>query len=269
MTCSGPQTKHVVMFSSGVGSWAAARRVADEHGTDNLFLVFADVKGFNPSPHAGEDEDNYRFLKEAAEDIGGELVWLSEGRDVWQVFKDQRFIGNTRVSNCSRTLKQEVARAWLDENCCACHTVVYVGIDWSETHRLAAVKEHHKPFIVRAPLCGPPYVDKRRHFADLETRGIKVPRLYEMGFPHANCGGFCVRAGQGQFLKLLTEMPERYAYHEQKEQEIREHLGKDVAILRDRRGGKTRPLTLQEFRERQGSLEVDENDMGGCGCYVD
>ena len=72
------------MFSSGAGSWAAARRVADECGTSDLFLVFADVKGNNPSPHAGEDEDNYRFLKEASADTGGTLVWLNEGRDIWQ-----------------------------------------------------------------------------------------------------------------------------------------------------------------------------------------
>ena len=87
------------MFSSGAGSWAAARRVADEYGTSDLFLVFADVKGNNPSPHAGEDEDNYRFLKEASADIGGTLVWLNEGRDIWQAFKDKRYLGNTRLAN--------------------------------------------------------------------------------------------------------------------------------------------------------------------------
>ena len=31
------------MFSGGVGSWAAAKRVADAHGTDNLTLLFTDT----------------------------------------------------------------------------------------------------------------------------------------------------------------------------------------------------------------------------------
>src|SRR4051794_34291502 len=97
------------MFSSGAGSWAAARRVADQHGTDNLVLLFADVKG--------EDEDNYRFLHEAAADIGGELVVVSDGRTIWDVFKDDRFLGNTRLANCSKFLKQKPARDWLDANC--------------------------------------------------------------------------------------------------------------------------------------------------------
>ena len=35
--------KHVVMFSGGLSSWAAAKRVAAEHGTDDLVLLFSDT----------------------------------------------------------------------------------------------------------------------------------------------------------------------------------------------------------------------------------
>lgn len=44
--------RHVVMFSSGAGSWAAARRVMDANDMDDVWLVFSDV--------SMEDEDNYR-----------------------------------------------------------------------------------------------------------------------------------------------------------------------------------------------------------------
>lgn len=50
--------KHVVMFSGGAGSWAAAKRVAERHGTADLTLLFTDT--------LMEDEDLYRFLHEAA-----------------------------------------------------------------------------------------------------------------------------------------------------------------------------------------------------------
>jgi len=261
--------KHVVMFSSGAGSWAAARRVADEHGTDDLILLFSDVKGDSTEEHAGEDADNYRFFEQAAADIGGQAIRVADGRDVWQVFNDTRFIGNTRVSNCSHLLKQKPARDWLEANCDPADTAVYVGIGWDEIHRLPAVVRNHQPYKVVAPLCEPPYLEKDEILAELKRRGIEPPRLYGMGFAHANCGGFCVRAGQGQFKQLLQVMPERYAYHERKEQEFRERLGKDVAILRDRRGGTTKPLTLKALRERiQCGGPVDEFDLGGCGCYV-
>ena len=64
--------KRVVMFSGGIGSWGAAKRVAEQFGTEDLYLVFSDVKGNNPSPHVGEDEDTYRFIKEAAAIAMGE-----------------------------------------------------------------------------------------------------------------------------------------------------------------------------------------------------
>jgi len=44
-----------------------------------------------------------------------------------------------------------------------------------------------------------------------------------------------------------------------------------VAILRDRRGGTTRPMTLREFRERiQAQPDLfDADEWGGCGCFTD
>ena len=70
-------------------------------------------------------------------------------------------------------------------------------------------------------------------------------------------------------------MPERYAEHEREEESLREYLDKDVAILRDVRGGETKPLTLRNFRLRledknaQQPLLFDEFDWGGCGCFTD
>lgn len=45
--------RHLVMFSGGAGSYAAAKRVVAEHGPANTLLIFADTKM--------EDEDLYRF----------------------------------------------------------------------------------------------------------------------------------------------------------------------------------------------------------------
>lgn len=254
--------RRVVMFSSGAGSWAAARRVADEHGTDNLILLFADV--------LGEDEDNYRFLHEAAADIGGQLVTVTEGRTIWEVFRDNRFLGNTRLANCSKFLKQQPARDWLDANCDPADTTVYVGIDWTEMHRLPAIERSYLPYVARAPLTEKPYLNRDQVLGMLRRRGIAPPRLYGMGFAHANCGGGCVRAGQGQFAVLLKQMPERFAEWERNEQELRDHLGKDVSILRDRTGGQVVPLTLTAFRERAEAKpeQIDLFDIGGCGCFV-
>src|SRR3954469_3627499 len=101
--------KRIVMFSGGIGSWAAGRRVAEQHGTDDLTLLFCDT--------LIEDRDLYRFLGDAAANIGGELVRIAEGRTPWEVFRDEGMIANTRVDLCSRILKRDLADKWLAEHC--------------------------------------------------------------------------------------------------------------------------------------------------------
>lgn len=267
--------KRVVMFSGGIGSWGAAKMVANRFGTEGLYLVFTDVKGNNESPHIGEDEDTYRFIKDAAENIGGTLVYLNEGRDIWEVFKDRNFLGNSRLAHCSHILKQKPAREWLNENCEVNNTIVYVGIDWTETHRLPAIIKNYKPYEAQAPLAIPyyhstakPYWDKEELIKWAQNEGLKTPRLYDLGFSHNNCGGGCVRAGQGQFKKLLEVMPERFEMWERKEQETIAHIGKDVSILTEMVAGVKKPLPLIELRRRvEAKQVVDDLDIGGCGCF--
>lgn len=249
------------MFSGGAGSWGTARRVADTHGTEGLILLFADT--------LIEDDDLYRFLDEAAADIGGELVRIEEGRDPWQVFKDVRFLGNSRIDPCSRVLKREIMREWLEDNCDPEDTIVYLGFDWTEPHRMERAAGHWQPWRVEAPLIDPPYVTKDELLADLKQRGIDPPGLYADGFAHNNCGGFCIKAGQAQFERLLRLRPERYAYHEAKEQELREYLGKDIAILKERINTVSHPLTLKAFRERlEAQPELfDQTEWGACSCF--
>lgn len=254
--------QHIVMFSGGVGSWAAAKRVAEKHGTDNLILLFADT--------LIEDEDLYRFIEEAAKNVGGKLVRVAEGRDPWQLFKDRNFISNSRVAHCSHILKQDVCRKWLKDNCDPENTTLYLGIDWSEEHRFVVAEKKWLPWKCQAPLTDPPYLLKEEMIQHLSEEGINPPRLYALGFSHNNCGGFCVKAGQAQFKRLLEVFPERFRYHEEMEQGARKQINKDVAILRDRRGGVTKPLTLRELRHRvENDGQVDEFDWGGCGCFVD
>jgi hypothetical protein len=237
--------KHVVMFSGGLGSWITAKRVVElaHPRDDSVVLLFADVAS-GRSPHVGEDEDAYRFIREAAADVDAPLVTVRDGRDIWQVFHDDRFLGNTRLANCSKFLKQKPCREWLEANCDPADTVVYVGIDWTELHRLPAIEAGWTPYPVYAAADREPYLDRDDMQRMCEAAGIEVPRLYRAGFPHNNCGGFCVRAGQAQMELLLREHPERYAFHEVEEQELRDYLDKDVAVLRDRTGGTLTPLTL-------------------------
>lgn len=281
----------------------AAKRVSLEHGTENLFLLYTDT--------LTEDEDLYRFLVEAAFNIYGvhndqllefaknvpplehneemrrqyiinlaneiqtflpNFIWLIEGRNVWEVFEDKQFIGSSRFDPCSKHLKREVADKYIFENFQANECLIYMGIDWSEEHRFTRAKEKFLPYVVKAPMCDEPYMDKQQTFDYVKAQGIELPRLYTLGFSHNNCGGFCIKAGLGHFINLLEKMPERYAYHEEKEQEFYKTLKRDATgFLRKTTNGTRRYITLKELREmEQKQLTFDElHDFGGCGCFVD
>jgi hypothetical protein len=238
-------TTHVVQYSGGIGSWAAAHRVIATHGTTNLVLLVSDTRA--------EDEDLWRFVHDSTVHIGVPPTIVADGRTPFEVFTDQRFLGNSRLAPCSSLLKQRPARAWLDAHADPADTVLYVGIDWSETRRIPAIERGWAPWTVRVPMCDEPHLSKQDMLDAARAAGLTPPRLYELGFSHNNCGGVCVRGGHKHWLHLLSVFPDRYAQAEEREQQLRRQLG-DVAILRERRGGVSRPLTLTELRHRQAAI---------------
>lgn len=287
-----------------------AKRVIEKHGAENVILLFADVKGegrcltcdhqfshhingrgpcdikddageycgctqYVDNPHVGEDEDTYRFIKDATIELGAELVTVMDKkkRDIWKVYETRRYLGNSRQANCSIELKQKPCMEWLRANVKPDEGIIYVGIDWMESHRLPAIEAAYAKhgYTAQAPLCEPPYIDKDAMIEAARAAGLEPPRAYAKGYPHNNCGGFCVRAGKAQFKMLLEENRERYVFHEQQEQKLRDYLGKSVTVLTEVRKGEKIPLTLHSFRERQESQESlfgdDELDWGGCGCF--
>lgn len=256
---------HLVMFSGGVGSYLTAKRVVAEHGAADVVLLFADTRI--------EDPSLYRFLEQARDKLDVPGVFIQEGRTPWDVFFDKRFLGNSRVDPCSQVLKRGLldkyrSRYAPDEVIC------YIGIDWSEAHRLERLLPRVAPYTYKAPLCDPPfYASKDEMIAELLADGLEVPELYKLGFKHNNCGGFCIKAGIGQFKLLLEKKPELYQLHERKEQELRAYLGKNVSILRDRRGNtKGVPMTMEQLRLRVQAKDItpdEAQDFGGCGCALD
>jgi 3'-phosphoadenosine 5'-phosphosulfate sulfotransferase (PAPS reductase)/FAD synthetase len=263
--------RRVLLFSGGLGSWAAGKVEAGKRGAEGLTLLFCDTRS--------EDEDLYRWLPLAAENVGAPLVTVADGRTVWEVFRDEGMIGNTRADICSRVLKREVALNHLKKNYDPADTVVLLGIGHAESHRFlgrpgvskgAKARWAELGWQAEAPLLDAPRLSGYEVRQWAEREGIGSPRLYDLGFEHNNCGGACVKAGQRQWRHLLKAMPEKFLEWEREEEAFRQRTGKDVAILRDRRGGVTLPLPLAEFRRRQeAGGQCDLFDSGGCGCFAD
>jgi hypothetical protein len=256
--------RFVVNLSGGLCSWFAAKRTIEWFGRDRVTLLFADT--------LIEDPDLYRFLDDCEQDLRVPITRIADGRTPWDIFFKNRFLGNTRVDLCSRILKRELLHKWYEENCDPRRSVTVIGLSYGERDRYERFRQRMRVrgWRVMAPAMAPPHVDKAGMMTALAQAGIALPKLYEEGFPHNNCGGFCVKQGQAGFRLLLQKRPKLYKYHEQKEQEFIKFIGKPVAILHDRQGGTTKPMSLKVFRERVQSGEITQcNDWGGCGCAID
>lgn len=285
--------RHVVMYSSGIGSWATAQRVIERHPDEHVALVFADTNT--------EDADNYRFLTQSVAQLFGSALtkmnaweytvegvegvirgwergarsfhWVTNGgRTIWDVFRESRYLGNTRADICSRRLKREPLRRWLEDMWHPSDTVVHLGFGFEEGHRLKRAAPHWEPWRVAAVMAEEPLMTKDMVLKSARMSGLSPPRLYNVAsgaLPHANCGGLCIKAGQAQFRIALDHLPDLYAQWEEQEQKMREYLESDVSIMRDRGGTETTPLTMTEFRERleQQPKLFDPLDTGDCSCF--
>jgi len=260
----GMEMIHLNMYSGGRGSWTQSILLAERYGKENVKNLFTDT--------LIEDEDLYRFITETTEKSGIKLIHLKEGRTPWDVFHDVKWIGNSRLAQCSHLLKQKPARKYVEENYKINEVTLYVGIDWTEEHRMPKIVENWQPYTVTSLLLKPPYLDKSDVLKMMKVRGIEPPRLYAMGFSHNNCGGFCVRGGQAHFINLLKSKRELYLFHENEEQKMREYLDRDdVSILTRVIGEEKQPLTMRQLREEWESglgMQIDMFDIGGCGCFT-
>lgn len=215
-----------------------------------------------------------RQLRADASEAMPELTWLVEGRDPIEVFRDRRFLGNSRIDPCSKSLKREVLDAWRKANANPEEDVFCVGIGTHERHRheRLASRMLDEGWTYEAPLIdtmegefGP--------FGYLANAGIERPRLYRKGYIHNNCGGYCIKAGHAHYQNRFNVDRDRYDYDAMIERKLAEFIGSNVTMMTDRSGDNIKkPLSLDEFAARliaNPQMELLEYEPGrsGCGCF--
>lgn len=303
-------TRIIAKLSGGEGSWLAARTYIDRHAPERFEVLFTDT--------LIEDQDTYRFLIAGAAHLFGitlppgflpkiadfpawedrplykayvltlaarvrdlmpDFHWIADGRDPFDVYEHERFLGNSRADPCSKILKRNLGDRWLRENCDPAETIVIVGIDDTERARFEGSERLSTRGLraqmadagwrFEAPLIDHPVMPWLiRPIVD--GAGLWQQRLSVWAFSHSNCGGHCCKGGQVHWKLMLGTFPERYAYAERREQELRAVLG-DVSMMTDRRKqpGDTktikRPLTLTQLRDRVLTAE-EAAEVTRCAC---
>lgn len=254
--------KHVVSFSTGLSSALTAERIFRRYGIENTFVVFMDT--------TIEDEDNYRFQEEIYKrwrNVYGveNFVTLKDGREPLEVAEDRMIIPNHRAAPCTFELKINLFMGWLEQfksqDRRYPQATIHIGYDYQEVHRCRATTRNYNRlgFAVDYPLLWKPLELRPYEEVSRQEWGIEPPRMYRLGYSHANCGGRCVKQGQGDWIRTLTHFPERYALVEEWEQKMRRHpRRRRYAIQQDRSNGIRTPLTLKMLRERHEAGNADQ-----------
>lgn len=167
--------EHVVGFSGGAASSVCAKMVLDTF--HSATLLFHNTKT--------EPADNDRFRAEVAKFLGLPITEDSDGRDIWQVFHDEGYLGNGRNTMCSRILKQERSLAYMQTHLPATLYIGFTVEEWRRAQRTYA-RYHRSGIRVEFPL-----IEAKVGKADCLHRvtkcwGVRLPEMYEH-FNHANC----------------------------------------------------------------------------------
>ncbi|MCW1985577.1 UNVERIFIED_ORG: hypothetical protein M2348_001309 [Sphingomonas sp. R1F5B] len=328
--------RRYTMFSAGQGSFRAAMIDRRRHPDAEFGLVFTDTlyedadayrfliegaalvtgRRLNWTVRA-EDFPDYRVpedvpieeyhgnpewrafladLRARTIDAIPELVWLVEGRDPWEVFRDRKLLGSSLHDPCSEVLKRIISRKWMMGQCWragelfgAADVFVY-GIGDHEAHRFddgegggLRPRLASEGWRAEAPLIeindaltrgeNFPAEILRLMAAPLAEIGIAEPRLYQMGYLHNNCGGFCCKAGQAHWANRFYVQPLRYSYDAMMERKFIAWRGDSFTMMTDRRGGDgKKPLSLDAFAER---LRAEPSKRyrylpgdSGCACFA-
>lgn len=174
-----------VWFSCGVASAVAAKRTVE------LYSKSHEIRVVN-NPIAEEDSDNIRFLHDVEKWLGVKIETavnskyrLASAREVWA---KRKFMSGPKGAPCTLELKKKARQQWENENKPDFHVL---GFTYDEQHRHERFISSERSNVL--PVLIDEHITKQMCFDLIKDSGIKLPRIYELGYPNANCIG-CVKA---------------------------------------------------------------------------
>lgn len=188
-----------VWFSCGAASAVAAKR------TLQLYGHHFDVRVLN-TPIDEEDADNRRFLGDVEKWLGVRIemvtaTWLaspiSSAREVWE---RNKFMSGPHGAPCTKLLKKRARQQWSAAHMPALHVLGYTAGE-EKRHARFHLSENKAllPVLIDAG------ISKAQCFRIIADAGIALPRMYDLGYPNANCIG-CVKASSPTYWNHVRKV---------------------------------------------------------------
>jgi hypothetical protein len=186
-----------VWFSCGAASAVAAKETVRRYGD------VATIRVLN-NPVLEEDEDNRRFLFDVEQWLGVRIETVlnskfpeASAEEVWTKRKGMAF---PTGAPCTIELKKRARQEWEARNHADWHVLGFTADEKKRHERFVlGERENVLPVLIEAGLT------KGDCYRVLQEEGLRLPRVYEMGYPNANCIG-CVKATSATYWNHVRKM---------------------------------------------------------------
>jgi len=212
-----------VWFSCGAASAVAAKKTIEKYGkTHNIRIVNNPVKE--------EHEDNRRFLKDVEEwlqhPIESAINPKYKSCSILEVFEDRKYVSGRYGAPCTVALKKEARYHFEKTNVIDSHVLGFTLDEWQRQKRFNTGERSNTLPVLISEL-----IEKEDCFKILKKENIKLPVVYSMGLPNANCIG-CVKASSPTYWNLIRELfPLQFAVIA----EISERLNCRLVVVKGKR----------------------------------
>tara|TARA_R110002096_G_scaffold69846_1_gene167592 strand:+ start:214 stop:954 length:741 start_codon:yes stop_codon:yes gene_type:complete len=212
-----------VWFSCGAASAVAAKKTIEKYGETHKVIIVN-------NPVINEHMDNIRFLKDCEKWFGQKVIRAINDKypncDIREVFEKRKYISGVAGAPCTTELKKEARYQFEKKNKIDWHVL---GFTSDEAKRSDRFMKHERENLI--PILINQNISKGRCFEILEEASIKLPEIYKMGFPNANCIG-CVKSQSPTYWNLVRDkFPE--VFEERAEQSRR--IGAKLVRLKGER----------------------------------
>lgn len=245
----GKMSRIVCRFSCGAASAVATKLALEEFPKEQVVIVNAYI----------EDEhlDNRRFAEDCEVWFDHPITVLRDTkfsaspREVW---RKERFMVSRAGASCSRALKGKLLDAFRQPG-----DISILGYTAEEQGRFDKFFDRMSDTLPRAPLIERGLM-KADCLAIIERAGIRLPKMYELGYRNANCIG-CPKGGAGYWNKIKIDFPARFA----EIADIQEDLGSGANFLRNSEG---KYLSLKELPIGMGRHQDEPEISCGFSCEI-
>lgn len=238
----------VVWFSCGAASAVASKLILDEYGKDNNILIVN-------NPIKEEDKDNRRFKEDIANWLNHPIIEAKNkyfpNASIVEVFDNERYMSGIGGACCTKLLKKESRYQFELTHKIDYHVLGFTSNELARYERFTTLERSN----VIPALIEKNYT-KKDCFKVIYEAGIKLPLIYSLGYPNANCVG-CVKSSSPTYWNLVRKTyPEVF---EQRAEQSR-RLGCHLLKLHGKR------IFLDELKSTDKGGKIRSHE---CGIFCD